>query len=138
MHKPFTFVYSLCGALSLCTALCSCGGGSTATGPDIVTPPPPPPVAPVIKFSATFEPGCNSCQGSLVIEPIAGATALGNKDIAKVELSVDQGPTQVLTASNGKNAAGQASYAFHFSHAPITYLEFTHTCTPAIDRKSVV
>ena len=128
MSKPFTSVFPLCGALALCAALSNCGGGST----NDTVPPPPVPVASVIQFVGTFEPNCNGCEGSLVIEPIAGATALGNKGIAKVELVVDQGPAQVLTASNAKNAAGQASYAFSFPHPPITYPAFTHTCTPAI------
>lgn len=134
MSKPFTFVLSHCGALVLCAALSSCGGGSSSG----TAPPEPTPVdptaTPVIKYLATFEPGCISCApaapGSLVISPIAGASELGSRSIAKVEFSIDQGPTQVLIAPNAKNPAGQASYAFSFAPAPVTTPEFTHTCTP--------
>lgn len=125
----------LFSGIALCIALSDCGGGSSATAPS-VAPPVVPAATPVIKFMGTFEPACGTCSpaklGSLVIAPIAGATTLGSKDIAKVELSVDHAPSLVLTAPNATTAAGQASYAFSFSHAPITYPAFTHTCTPAI------
>lgn len=84
----------------------------------------------------TFEPACGTCSpaklGSLVIAPIAGATTLGSKDIAKVELSVDHAATLVLTAPNATTAAGQASYAFSFSHATITTPAIGRTCTPQL------
>lgn len=126
--------FAACSVAALCIALSSCGGGgSSGTVP--LEPTPVVPVAtPVIKFMGTFEPGCFNCSpaalGSLVISPIAGASELGNRNIAKVEFSIDQGPTQVLTAPNAKNPAGQASYAFYFPPAPVTTPEFTHTCTP--------
>jgi len=133
LTKPFASVFSLCVALALCAALSSCGGGgSSASAPA------------VIQFVATNENPCDACSpprpGRLVISPIAGASALGNHGIAKVELTVnvDQGPApvpQVLTAPNATNAAGQASYAFQYSAAytppPGTVLPPpTHVCVP--------
>lgn len=114
----------------LCIAFSGCGGGgSSATAPVVV-----PTAAPVIKFVATFEPACSTCsptgQATLGIAPIAGAAMIGNKDIAKVELSVNQGATQVLTAPNAKNAAGQAIYAFSFPAAP--YTTVMHVCTSTV------
>jgi hypothetical protein len=131
--KPLASVFSLCIALALCATLASCGGGgSSAAAPS------------VIRFIATNENPCSSCAppkpGRLVISPLAGASALGNHDIAKVELTVnvDQAPAQapqVLTAPNGTNAAGQASYVFQYAAAytppPGTVLPPpTHVCVP--------
>lgn len=102
-----------CSAVALCIALSACGGGGSSASAPVVTPPPVP-VASIIKFVASFEPACDTCsparQASLQIAPVAGAGTLGNKEIAKVELSVNQGPPQVLTAPT----AGQATYAFSF------------------------
>ena len=73
--------------------LISCGGGGSGT----VTSIPAADVAPVIKYVGTFEPNAPATgTGSLTIEPIVGSSRIGTREIAKVELSVNQGSPQVL------------------------------------------
>ncbi len=124
--------FSLHGAAalcSLCLAISGCGGGGAGASAPV-----PAVTASVIKFVGNFQPGCGGCSpatpGSLVIAPLAGTTTIGNRDIAKVELSVDEGPTMVLTTPNAKTASGQASYAFSFLHRASSIIEFTHVCAP--------
>lgn len=120
----------LFSGIALCIALSACGGGgSSATAPVIV-----PTAAPDIKFVATFVPACSICapagQATLDIAPIAGVAMIGNQDIAKVELSVNQGATLVLTAPNAKNAAGQATYAFSFPSPDFAITGISYFCGP--------
>ena len=116
----------LYGALVLCFALAGCGGG----GGSVET-------LPAIRFIGTYDFACGNCspprENSLAIAPVTGATALGSRDIARVELSVEHGPAQVLTAPNSKNSAGQATYVFFFPRTtPLVVSAFTHFCTPPI------
>lgn len=122
----------LFSGIALCIALSGCGGGgSSATAPVVA-----PAATPIIKFVATFVPACSICapagQATLDIAPIAGMATIGNKDIAKVELSVNQGATLVLTAPNAKNAAGQATYAFSFPAAAFAIDGFSSACYPTL------
>jgi hypothetical protein len=123
--------FSLYVAVALCVAISGCGGGGSGTSTPAATI-----ASSVIRFVGNFQPGCGGCSpatpGSLVIAPLAGTTTIGNREIAKVELSVDQGTAMVLTAPNAKTAAGQASYAFSFLHTAFTTPAFTHVCTPQL------
>ena len=115
----------LYGALALCFALASCGdgGGSVES-------------VPVIKFVGTYDFACGNCspprENSLTIAPVTGATGLGSRDIARVELSVEHGPVQVLTSPNSKNATGQATYVFFFPRTSPIVPNLARVCTPPI------
>ena len=93
--------------LSCSVLLAACGGGDGAA-PDAAAPPPgtPPATEPLIRFAATL------AGGTLAVAPVAGATSIGTRDIASVQLKVDQEAPQVLVAPTSTNAAGQPVYAF--------------------------
>ena len=116
----------LCGALVLCFALAGCGGGGGGSVEAL----------PAIRFIGTYDFACGNCspprENSLSIAPVAGATALGSRDIARVELSVDHGPAQVLTSPNSKNPAGQATYVFFFPRTTSLVSNLARVCTPPI------
>ena len=115
----------LYGALALCFALASCGGGGGSVES-----------VPVIRFVGTYDFACSNCspprEARLSLAPVAGATTLGSRDIAKVELSVEHGPAQVLTAPNSKNSAGQATYVFFFPRTTPLVPNLARVCTPPI------
>lgn len=109
--------------------LISCGGGSGT-----VTSVPAADLAPVIKYVGTFEPNAPATgTGSLTIEPIVGNSKIGTREIAKVELSVNQGPPQVLISSNATNVTGQPAYAFSFVRQGISTSALGHVCSPEVD-----
>ncbi|MEQ1515972.1 MAG: hypothetical protein ABL931_05735 [Usitatibacteraceae bacterium] len=128
--------YSLVCASALCATLAGCGGGGDTGGGSPAEP------APVIQFIGTLEPACIDClpaNHTLTIAPNTGAARLGSREIAKVELSVDQGPAQTLLAPNSKNASGQSTWVFNFSTAtPILSPVPTHVCTPALSLEMTV
>jgi hypothetical protein len=121
-------------AIAFCVALSGCSGegGSSITE-----------TAPVIRFIGTFEVGCIACtpapDHTLTIAPNTGATTLGSRDIAKVELRVDQGPVQTLTAPNSKNTAGQSTWVFKIPQTTrIRIVEFTRVCSPSLSLEMTV
>lgn len=115
----------LYGALALCFALASCGGGGGSVES-----------VPVVRFVGSYDFACSNCspprEARLSLAPVAGATTLGSRDIAKVELSVEHGPAQVLTAPNSKNSAGQATYVFFFPRTTPLVPNLARVCTPPI------
>lgn len=95
--------------LSCSILLVACGGGGDAAPP--AGPGTPPPVVPpaaeaLIRFAATLS------GGTLTVAPVAGTTSIGTRDIASVQLKVDDGAPQVLLAPTATNAAGQPVYVF--------------------------
>lgn len=88
--------------------LVACGGGDTAprAGPGAPPPAVPPGAEALIRFAATLS------AGTVTVAPVAGATSIGTRDIASVQLKVDDGAPQVLLAPTSTNAAGQPVYAF--------------------------
>ena len=92
----------LYGVFALTLALVGCGGdggsaGSAGSGGSVE-------IAPVIRFVGSYDVACGNCSpprdNSLTSAPVVGASALGSRDIARVELSADHGPVQVLTSPN--------------------------------------
>ena len=116
----------LYGALVLCFAFAGCGGGGGGSVDAL----------PAIIFIGTYDFACSNCspprENSLSIASVAGATALGNTDMVRVELSVEHGPAQVLTSPNSKNATGQATYVFFFPRTSPVVPNFARVCTPPI------
>lgn len=90
--------------LSCSMLLAACGGGGDAAPP--AGPGTPPPAQALIRFAATLS------GGMLTVAPVAGTTSIGTRDIASVQLKVDDGAPQVLFAPTSTNAAGQPVYAF--------------------------
>jgi hypothetical protein len=101
-----TMKYFLYSAVALCVTLSGGGGGGNGNSTADI--------APVIRFIGTFDVACPACRpardNTLTIAPNTGATTLGNRDIAKLELSVDRGPMRTLTAPNSRNTAGLSTW----------------------------
>lgn len=94
--------------LSCSILLAACGGGDGDLPVGPVVPPPLGPATsePLIRFAATLS------GGTLTVAPVAGSTSIGTRDIASVQLTVDDGAPQVLLAPTSTNAAGQPVYVF--------------------------
>lgn len=114
--------------------LISCGGGggnSVTTGSSEI--------APMIRYTGTFKPDDPLAgTGKLTIEPIAGSSMIGTREIAKVELSVNQNLAQILTLPNAKGSTGQPAYAFSFAHPAISTPVLGRTCSPEVDLEMAV
>ena len=117
--------YFLYGALALCFALAGCGGGGGSVES-----------VPVIRFVGNYDFGCSNCsppfENRLTIAPVSGAATIGSRDIARVELSANHGPVQVLTSPNSKNAAGQATFVFFVPRTSPIVPNLARICTPPI------
>jgi hypothetical protein len=117
--------------------LVACGGGASKPVETSAVE-----TGPVIRFIGTFELACTGCSPArdniLTIGPNTGATTLGSRDIAKIELSVDQGPVQTLTAPNVTTASGQPNWVFRFPQTTPIVTDLSHICSPQLSMEITV